>query len=252
MNIKRMHHEIKLKYNKLNSNHKKDLPPAFIDDFINDVSLHLVQMVYGANTLSKYHLFGFEVTNQMRDLLSNMVIKFPEQQPITPKHNEKGVYEFDLNDLKYDYLHYGTCYIITDCGRINVHIDTHKDINTSINDPYSRSSKVWKRILGTIGKSSTGENSSIYLYTNDLFSFKTGLYIEYVKQPKKVFFGGYDTLEYQHEGKGYQKTDLPVNSEIHTGYHNLIVDLAVQEISKTLHDDYQYKTTQEKILTKIN
>ena len=42
MDIKRMHSEIKLRYNKLNSNHKKDFPTAYLDDFIKKAGHFLI------------------------------------------------------------------------------------------------------------------------------------------------------------------------------------------------------------------
>ena len=59
MTIDRIHQEIKARWNKLNSNHKPDFSPAYLDDCINKSQEDFVDIFYSGNN-SKQYKFGFE------------------------------------------------------------------------------------------------------------------------------------------------------------------------------------------------
>lgn len=73
MTIERLHQEIKFRWNKMNSNHKKDFFPELLDDAINKTIEDYVEIFYsGANP--KHYNFGFEVNQQMIDMLRTLVV----------------------------------------------------------------------------------------------------------------------------------------------------------------------------------
>ena len=65
-NVKRLHILFKQKYNKLDSNHNKDFPSAFIDDFLYEAALDYVD-IFGASDQKK---------------LKNMVLKLHNKELI--------------------------------------------------------------------------------------------------------------------------------------------------------------------------
>jgi hypothetical protein len=246
MIIQRMHHEIKLRFNKLNSNHKADLTPAMIDDLINDAQHSYIEMFYSGNNLKKYKL-GFEVTQQRIDMLSNLV-----EKPTTPLtspliHNNR--YEFSL-DIAPKYKHLVRAYAKTNCGLVNVTPIRHNDLNTILTDVQRGPSKLWRRLICATGTSTVDpENSSLYVYSEPGFIVDE-VFIEYIREPRKVFFGGYDTLEYIHgDTDAPMNTDNPINSELADQYHTVLVDIVVQELSRILEDVNRFQLRQEKILS---
>ena len=68
--------------------------------------------------------------------------------------------------------------------------------------------------------------------------------LEYLTCPNKVFLGkydqpefkypGYDSLEFLTTGVGYKIGDDPVSSSWPDKYHDLLVDMAVQEANRSL------------------
>jgi len=76
MTIERLHQEIKFRWNKLNSNHKKDLPGAYLDDALNKATDDFIEIFYSGNN-SKEYKFGFEVIQQRIDMLQTLVVELP-------------------------------------------------------------------------------------------------------------------------------------------------------------------------------
>lgn len=240
--IKYLHKEFKLRYNAIDSNHKKDFPTAFIDDFFNSALFSYVEMFSTGNNIKKYKM-GFEVTQQRVDMLSTLVV--PSEKLIPNDFNEElNRYEFKLNDLSEDYFHLIRAYTINECGLINIKPEQHDDLNIILNDYYKKPSKKWKRLISTIKRSSDQDGSSIYVYTNGEFNLD-GIYIEYIKCPRNVFFGGYNTIDC--DNGGYCSTDNPVDPDIPSKYCNLLVDMAVQEAASTLYDINQINIKENKI-----
>jgi hypothetical protein len=244
MIIQRMHHEIKLRYNKLNTNHKKDFPSALIDDVINDVQLVYIDTYYGGNSVKKNKL-GFEVTQQRIDMLSTLVEK--SEPMLTPQNIEGNVYEFNLSKCK-KYRHLIRAYAKTDCGIVNIKMTQHDDLNMVLNQNTKRPSKRWRRLLGVLGSNSTSpSNSSLFVYAEDGWGLE-GIYIEYIREPRRVFFGGYDTIEYlSGDLRAYKSSDSSINSELPTQYHSLLVDMAVRELARSIEDVQRFQLRDEKI-----
>jgi len=253
MFIQELHYDIKSTYNKLDSNNRVDLVPAQIDRIINNSSLELVELVYGGN-VSKLQQYGFEATQQLTDLLSNFVIKNPDQPTLSPAsyNSDFQVYEFRLSDLEYRYLHLLRMYVTTNCGKIRigkVYQNEHDDLNVILLDAMTRPSKKWKRLVAVLGRSSANDGtSSIYVYTNGEFTI-SGLDVEYLKYPDKVFFGGYDTLEYlSGDLTAPTSSDPPINSEFPDWVQRtLLINMCVGNISANLYDYNQSQLRDNKI-----
>ena len=224
MNIVRQHQEFKLRANKVDSNNYVDLKPYQIDLFIHDAALFIIQ----------HHgeLFKFGLTQNSKDLFGTLLVKYPEQIALTPSNVEGIQYEYQLKNLKYKYFHLDRAYIQCGSSVIPVSLIRH-DEQHKFNDAFQKPSYKWKRLLGIIGKENGTDNTSLYVYSDVSLSNKE-LRVEYVRMPKQVFFGNYDSIEYlncqQSSGdcsEYYKVGDPQVNSELPETYHSLQVDIAV-------------------------
>lgn len=230
MNIAKQHLEFKIRGNKIDSNHVIDLKPYQIDSFLDNAALFICNH-WG-------ELTRFQGTQFSKDLFGTLLVKWPDQPEMLPSRSDVGQYEYDLSKLKYDYFHLDSVYI--KCGNTIIPITIDENNNKhKLNDSYQKPSFKWKRLSGTLAKSLGGETS---LYVNSDVSLDDDskkLRIEYVKYPKKVFFGNYDSIEYIDCRKRfvnpslsdcsqyYKSTDDPVDSELPKAYHDLQVDIAV-------------------------
>lgn len=229
MTIALQHKEFDLRCNKVDTNNYINLKPSQKDSFLNEASLFICNH-YG-------ELFEFHKTQFNKDLFGTLFVKYPDQPELFPTASG-DCYEVSLSNLKYDYLHLDSAYVKCGNGYVTVKMlnaDNHGKLNTAFQKPSFK----WKRLLGTIGKSSTGQGTSLYIYSDvDLTQYP--IRVEYIKQPRKVFFGYYDSIEYldcqkrQLSGfkvenceQYYKSTDAPVNSDLPETYHSLQVDIAV-------------------------
>lgn len=229
MNISKQHKEFKLRGNKVDSNHYEDLKPSQIDSFLNNAAIFIVEH-YG-----EFREFG--KTQFSKDLFGTMLVMFPDQPALSPSDSQGQQYEYNLSNLKYDYAHLDRAYV--QCGNLVVPVSLFKgDEQHKLNDAFQKPSFLWKRLPAKIGKSSIGNHASLYIYS-DVDLNNKDLKVEYVRQPKPVFFGNYDSIEYIDCQKRqllfptedcntyYKKTDSPVNSDLPESIHGLQVDIAV-------------------------
>jgi hypothetical protein len=251
MIIEKIHWYFKLIYNKINSNDKRSFSDNEIDAFVNRGISEFTEMCY-KGTNSKGFQIGFEMTQQRIDMLSTLVISANEQDPIEPFNVVDDVYEFKLSDLKYDYLHQIRLTAkIKDCDEwYTVSIEQSDDLSYVLRDDNRKPSIQWKRVVGQFRKTSdTIGASSLYLYTNGLFEIET-LQVEYLKKPQEVCLGTYHdipTLDNPTPAlKPQAQCDLPEQ------WHELIVDIAVQEASRVLNDFNALQGRQDRINKMIN
>lgn len=243
MTIERLHQEIKFRWNKLNSNHKKDFPGAYIDDAINKASEDYVEIFYSGNN-SKQYKFGFEVTQQRIDMLQTLVT--PETAyPTTLIELDK--YTIDLSAFDPKYRHFLKAYVIpVECStkKIPVTIIRLNDLDVKLVDSNTRPSLSWNRCLGSI------KSNTLELYTKDYTI--TECKIEYLTNPQKVFSGGYDSLEFINgDTTAYQSASPKVTSDLPEQYHDLLVDMTVQYMSAVLEDTNKFQLQEKQILNKV-
>lgn len=241
MTIERIHQEIKFRWNKLNSNHKKDFPKAYLDDAINKASNDYIDIFYSGNNTKQYKL-GFEVTQQRIDLLQTLVV--PElTYSATPVTSER--YQVDLTSFDPSYRHFLRAYVNpVECPdkRIPIDIIRLNDLDKKLSDHHTRPSLPWNRCLGSI------KGNYLELYTKGYTI--TEVHIEYLKNPIPVFSGGYDSLEYlSGDLTAYQAGSPQVQSEIPN--HDLLVDMTVQYISSVLEDANKFQLQEKTILNKV-
>lgn len=240
MIIELWHYNFKLRYNKIDSQHKKDLNPAEIDEILNDAIKIWTENQYSGNNITKQ---GAEIVQQKIDNLSSLLVQFPIQPAITSTLVTEGVYEFPLSTTKgliYPYLHlmrpYGK---ITGCSeKVKIEVVQHDDLSFVLDDPFRRPSNgFFKRLVATFGKSSIpGIESSFFVYTNG-FTIDS-LYPEYYKKPNIVSIGGYKDIN--------NVTKAKVECDLPEPYHTQIIDIAVQEASRILGDVQSFQLDSQK------
>lgn len=237
MIIQKMHWLFKERYNKLNSNNYRDLSPYQIDEKIyNGMLMFLEEHSYPESTLQDF------------DMVGNLLVKSPEQPVLTPVTSANNVYQFNLSATKYPLFKPKRIVANTNCGSVVI-ADTalvgHDKLNSLLNDFHQKPSKKWKRLVATLGKSSTANHQNLYIYSETGFTI-TSIQVEYIRKPKEVFFGGYNTIEYldcqatpgsTNCNQFYNESTQPVDCEIDERYHDLIVDYAVREAQRILKDN---------------
>lgn len=230
MIIAKQHSEFKLRANKVDSNHYEDILPSQIDSFLNNAALFICNH-YG-------ELFEFGKSQFSKDMFGSLLVKYPDQPGLNPSATVGQQHEYELSGLKYKYLHLDRAYVQSDNIVVPVAL-MRNDEQMKFNDRFQKPSFKWKRLLGNIGKSSTKEAASLYVYS-DVSLDEKELRVEYVKVPKPVFFGGYNSIEYldckkrktggfttEDCNQFYKKEDTPVNSDLPESYHDIQVDIAV-------------------------
>lgn len=241
MTIERLHQEFKFRWNKANSNHKKDFYSPVIDDIFNKASEDYVEMFYSGNN-SKNYKFGFEVTQQRIDMLQSLIV--PESTQVATLVSV-GRYRVNLNIFTPKYRHFLRAYVVpVECPtkRIPVTIVRLNDLDTKLADANTQPSLLWNRCLGSI------QGNTLRLYTKDYTILS--LYIEYLTDPVKVFSGGYDSLEFLNgDTLAYQSGSPKVTSDLPN--HDILVDMTVQYIASTLEDVNKFQLQEKQILSKV-
>lgn len=208
------------------------MTPAVTDDLISEAEIVLIER-FAFRSKAR---IGFEVTTQMIDMFGNLLIKEEEIVPILVK---EGLYEVKLSALKYEYLHLARATAESeDCPDIKIIIKQHDDLAYALEDAFQKPSRKWKRALGVFAKNSDKNinKNSLYLYVDTNVVLKK-IFVDYIRCPKKVFFGGYNSIEYLECKKNtpqaqcteyYSLSSAPVDSEINEKYHYLLADIVIE------------------------
>lgn len=254
MNTKEITYQFKHRFNKLSSNKFTGLTPMQIDSFINDAQRLLIQETYQLGGNSRF-----------MDLAAPLIVNPPDQPVIEPSstttRNDLTVYEFKMDDLKYDYFHLHRVVVGTkSCGKVQAVIESESRIEDILSDALSRPNKTWKRVVGVMGRdnnANTGVGNSsglsLFLYSDTDLPIEDAQ-IYYVKYPRLFFSGGYDTLDYLQcrESQNnnctqfYSSASDPVTLELATGYHSAVIDKAVMEACRVLGITPEYQLHEAK------
>lgn len=228
-----MHYDFKLKADKVDSLKSRNFLPAEIDWILNTAIEEFVD--------NKYN--DFESKQDLIDQLSSLVIKCPtsEQAAMPVSFVSDGLYQMKLNNLEFRYLHLVRLTALAEKNGCEKQIRgnevSHDEIDKVLISPFEGPNFTWgilpycfaKEDYSALGYSSI--NQSIYFYTNNKFTI-TEVYPEYLKRPKRVFFGGYSTLDGE-----YFVGDPSVDSDIPQSFHRRIVDIAVAETYRYLNSE---------------
>jgi hypothetical protein len=243
MIIDQMHYNFKLEKNKVDSLANMDFIPVEIDAYINKSIWFFLKSRYKVDRSNK----GFETDQDRISKLANLHVKSPELQVgLTPLVISDGVYKTELKDLDFEYLFLTRARVDIEkaaCTKDKVRVKLFQtdDLNTL----YSSPDFTWSIVNAQFGKVASGttintEKSAIYLYTEEGSTINK-IYIDYIKYPNRVFFGGYDHIDGQSIS-----TDPKINCDIDAGFHDEIVRQAVLFAAEDLGDvkEVQIKSKQ--------
>ncbi len=219
MTVQEAHYSFKLAIDRIDTMSNPDLNRAEIDWLLYQAELLFIKQRY--SELSNPKRRGFESTQKRVDDLASLVVKYPLQPGITPTANSGDSLTVELSDLSYPYLHLVAAFadveISSDCiKKVPLKFTQHDDYRESLLDPFNSPSLEF--IPYNQGYSGDGIVSSLYLYPGDLNV--TSVYVEYIRKPTRVFYGGYTYID----GNTYSPTSFETPE--HT--HEEIIDLAAQ------------------------
>lgn len=254
INIAEIHRLVKLRLNRLDSNHDQDFLPIDIDTMIDQATLRLIDFV-NTNT---------ERTQIMKDILSPFKVSWPDQPELTPDtvtafDSTSNLYllDFNLDNLKYEYYKFMRAWVTCKDFSAPLSIIT-SDEQQKLNNSFIRSNRLWGRYVGMFIKQIDKEKPVLRVYSDGVQDLK--LKIEYIKRPKKVFLGGYDSIEYieckrrndqygQSEScsQYYNINSAPVDSELGAGAMELLIDMVVFLLSGVTENQLVLQITNTEI-----
>lgn len=242
MQIELLHWELKKKIDKIASNEYRDFTRAEMDSFLNEAINIFVETHFSGNNKKQ---LSIEQDQQTIDKLSTLVVKSPNIQPmLTPYSSvaERGIYEFRLQDLDYEYLHYLNAKLkITDCDTLfDAKVVNHNQLDHFLSSSSWKPSKKWLRTIMSFGESTSNDGSSIYIYTNGEFEVD-GLYLDYLRSPVEVTIGGYNDID----GNPKTKTECDLPS----AYHDQIVNIAAKLATAVIENTLGYQLAENQIQT---
>lgn len=231
MTISELHYAFKVAMDRIDSNSQTDFNKGEIDYLLNEAQLIFLKT---RSSTSNSKQKGFEATQKRIDDLSTLLVKYPEQQPLTPISNE-----VNLSLLTYEYYSLVRIYAevqYTDCVKnVQLKFVQHDDLNDVLKDPFNSASQ--DAIPYNFGKSSTSSSTSIYLYPTTGTVNK--VYIEYLKLPNKVSFGGYAYVD----GVVYPPSTLEFPEHTHLE----IVDIAANIAAMNIENPEYIRLKKEKL-----
>lgn len=238
MTIKEAHYAFKINMDRVDSLTNPDFKVWEIDWLLNEAQNIFIKQRISALSNSKRK--GVEASQKRIDDLSTLLVKYPVQPGLTPTL-DSGVYELDLSNLSYTYLHYMSGYVLAqldeNCTKeIPLRFIQHDDYRVAMRDPFNSSSTEF--VLFNMGISSTSSSPSIYMYPGD-FDILT-VYIEYLKKPARVNLGNYTYID----GTTLSTQDFELPE--HT--HSEIVDIACQIASLSIESPEYIQLKNQKVL----
>lgn len=233
MQVERLHNLLELKWNKLSNNHRTYLTDLEKDTFLN-IAIRDYFEIFGHGRNPKGINLGFETIQQRKDQLNGLV----REVDIVPSLLSTNKYFLSFPT---DYGTYSTCRAsIEGCTKPNkVIIEQHGDKDSVLDDYHRKPSAKWGRCTGF------EIDSGIVIHTDN--QVITSVELTYWKQPTEVALGTYNDVPTPSNPNPStvprSDTDLPDK------YEDLIVDLAIWNLSKIYDNQVSYQLTKDKIQT---
>ena len=240
MNIREMHFDFKMKFNKLNSHKEKSFQVLEIDWLLNEG-----QDVFIKKRLesSLYKKSGFEFNQSITEDLSKLFTNVSKD--INTTSSASSFYTSDHKEalLKYptDYLHYINSLVTVENSDkktkvLNIKVRQHED--EFKDSPFDSTSFKWKS-MNTVFNS-----SGLKYYGEEGIKFKK-VVLNYIRKPVRLQAGGLQN--YQSLDSKSITTDVDCELSSHT--HSEIVDISVFLASSQYENkDYNIKLNKLKIL----
>ena len=236
--VEELHSKFEMAYNRQANNQRRYLNDVEKDELLNYAVFEYVELFTTGVNKNNWNI-GFEVTQQRIDMLEPLVKSYPEEPSLNLSVND-GIYIADLTKTAFPLKSFHGAYIsISECtDRINVDIDQHQDLNTARQNQHRKSSRAWKRCIGTI------RNKKLFLYPDGTMT-PLKAYLTYIKQPDRIALGTYPAL---------QDKDIPnapkltkTDSDLPSQYIDIVVAIAVQEAHRRFSNYNDLQVNSQKI-----
>ena len=238
--VEELHSKFEMAYNRQANNQRRYLNDVEKDELLNYAVFEYVELFTTGVNKNNWNI-GFEVTQQRIDMLEPLVKSYPEEPSLNLSVID-GIYIADLTKTAFPLKSFHGAYIsISECSdRINVDIDQHQDLNTARQNTHRKSSRAWKRCIGTI------RNKKLFLYPDGTMT-PLRAFLTYIKQPDKIALGTYPALQDKDipNAQNLTKTD----SDLPAQYIDIVVAIAVQEAHRRFSNYNDLQVNSQKINT---
>lgn len=236
--VEELHSKFEMAYNRQANNQRRYLNDVEKDELLNYAVFEYVELFTTGVNKNNWNI-GFEVTQQRIDMLEPLVKSYPEEPSLNLSVID-GIYIADLTKTAFPLKSFHGAYIsISECtDRINVDIDQHQDLNTARQNTHRKSSRAWKRCIGTI------RNKKLFLYPDNTMT-PLRAFLTYIKQPDKIALGTYPALQDKDipNAQNLTKTD----SDLPAQYIDIVVAIAVQEAHRRFSNYNDLQVNSQKI-----
>lgn len=234
MQLERFHWLIEQEWNMNSNSHRRYLTDLEKDELINQSVFDYIEIFAHGHNPKGFDL-GFEVTQQMIDMLDTLVEGYPDEPMLSPEDIGDGYYKFDFANTSKPFKSYVSSSIkIRGCSyTIGINPEQHGDMNKVKASYHRRPSKMWKNIPAVQRK------DTLIVYADDLIP--VGLQLTYIRKPKRVALGTYTDVPTAENPTpailNRQEIDLPED------YHHLLLRIVIQNLYRI------YNIPQGEILT---
>lgn len=234
MSIEELHYEFKRRWDKQANNHRKGFTDLEVDQVLNSAINEYVY-IYGTGRNPKNYN-GLEVNQQMIDMLSTLVMSYPEVSPLPVSSEDSSI---SSSQLPENYRYFITGKVETkECGLVGITVEQHGDLNSILTNYHRKANKLFKNIPVTI------RDKKLYLYHNGIFTPES-LRITYVRKPSVVCIGTYTEIPTEINPNPALKDRI--DCDLPEDYHDIVLDIAVQEVSRIYLDTARYTLGQNKL-----
>jgi len=223
------------------NNNRKSLTDLEKDRALN-VAIGEYTYIFATGKNPKNFSIGFEVTSQMTDMVSTLVVAYPEE-PLLTLQGDNAISWADFNSLTNPYRFFVGAQVQDSCGRlIKVNIEQHGALSSIANDFHRKASKLWKHVPAAI------RDQKLFIYHDGVFGDLEGVRVTYIRKPAEVCIGTYTIAPTTEQPdpvtiKPKQECDLPED------FHDIIVSMAMQELSRIYIDMPKYQLTTDNLNT---
>ncbi len=242
--VSELHYDFRIKMDRVDTLSQQDFNDAEVDWLLNEAQMVFVNRRFSYNSNPKQT--GFENSQKRIDDLSTLVVKYPTQPPILTTMVSPGVYEADLSETVYPYLHLLNAFVDLSISEgctfsgVPLRFVQHDDLRESLKDPFESSS--YDAVLYNLGRSSSGTSTSIYIYGGNLpLSSISSVYVEYLKVPSRISLGTYTYID----GNTYPAA----TSELPNSVHSELVDIACELAALNIENPEYIQLKTQKTLT---
>ena len=235
MKVEELHFEFKRRWDKQANNHRKGFTDVEIDQTLNS-AVNEYMYIFGTGRNPKNYDVGFEVNQQMIDMLQTLVVSYPETGTINSIDVDSNI---DYANLPNDYRYLVSAFAVDHiCGDEGITIEKHGDLSSVLKNFHRKANRKFRNIPGTI------RADKLYMYHNGVFDIQS-VKLTYIKDPAKICIGTYKEITTA------ENTNPPTKPKqecyLTVDYHDILVDIAVQETSRIYLNTNRYQLGKDKL-----